>query len=58
MVDLLVLPMPTVAAGCVLAHDAVIMRVSRGLLYMSEVDVGIKTINFFGSCSGRRSLTP
>ena len=55
--DLLALPMPTVAAvtghaagaGCALAlaHDAVVMRASRGFLYMSEVDAGIK-IDFVG----------
>jgi enoyl-CoA hydratase/carnithine racemase len=56
--DLLALPMPTVAAvtghaagsGCALAlaHDAVVMRASRGFLYMSEVDAGIKIADFFG----------
>ncbi|TVU22810.1 hypothetical protein EJB05_32530, partial [Eragrostis curvula] len=55
--DLLALPMPTVAAvtghaaaagcGLVLAHDAVIMRGSRGFLYMSEVDAGLKLVDFF-----------
>ncbi|GJN06387.1 hypothetical protein PR202_ga24114 [Eleusine coracana subsp. coracana] len=55
--DLLALPVPTVAAvtghaaaaGCALAlaHDAVFMRGSRGFLYMSEVDAGIKIIDFF-----------
>ncbi|TVU22799.1 hypothetical protein EJB05_32518, partial [Eragrostis curvula] len=55
--DLLALPMPTVAAvtghavaaGCVLAlaHDTVVMRGSRGFLYMSEVDAGIRIIDFF-----------
>ena len=55
--DLLALPMPTVAAvtghaaaaGCALAlaHDAVVMRGSRGFLYMSEVDAGIKIVDFF-----------
>jgi enoyl-CoA hydratase/carnithine racemase len=55
--DLLALPVPTVAAvtghaagaGCALAlaHDAVVMRASRGFLYMSEVDAGIK-IDFVG----------
>jgi enoyl-CoA hydratase/carnithine racemase len=56
--DLIALPMPTVAAvtghaaaaGCVLAlaHDAVVMRASRGFLYMSEVDAGLKMADFFG----------
>ncbi|KAF0915902.1 hypothetical protein E2562_000546 [Oryza meyeriana var. granulata] len=55
--DLLALPMPTVAAvtghaaaaGCALAlvHDAVVMRASRGFLYMSEVDAGIKIVEYF-----------
>ncbi|CAL4965918.1 unnamed protein product [Urochloa decumbens] len=55
--DLLALPVPTVAAvtghaaaaGCALAlaHDAVVMRGSRGFLYMSEVDAGIKIVDFF-----------
>lgn len=54
--DLLALRMPTVAAvtghaaaaGCALAlaHDAVLMRRTRGFLYMSEVDVGIKFVDF------------
>ncbi|XP_066308209.1 enoyl-CoA delta isomerase 2, peroxisomal-like [Miscanthus floridulus] len=56
--DLLALPVPTVAAvtghaagaGCALAlaHDAVVMRASRGFLYMSEVDAGIKIASFVG----------
>lgn len=56
--DLLALPVPTVAAvtghaagaGCALAlaHDAVAMRASRGFLYMSEVDAGIKIVDFVG----------
>ncbi|XP_002457159.2 enoyl-CoA delta isomerase 2, peroxisomal [Sorghum bicolor] len=56
--DLLALPVPTVAAvtghaagaGCelALAHDAVVMRASRGFLYMSEVDAGIKIVDFVG----------
>jgi enoyl-CoA hydratase/carnithine racemase len=55
--DLLALPVPTVAAvtghtagaGCALAlaHDAIVVRASRGFLYMSEVDAGIK-IDFVG----------
>lgn len=55
--DLLALPVPTVAAvtghaaaaGCALAlaHDAVVMRASRGFLYMSEVDAGLKIVDFF-----------
>ncbi|XP_062217806.1 enoyl-CoA delta isomerase 2, peroxisomal-like [Phragmites australis] len=54
--DLLAVPMPTVAAvtghaaaaGCALAlaHDSVVMRGSRGFLYMSEVDAGIKIVDF------------
>ncbi|XP_062217875.1 enoyl-CoA delta isomerase 2, peroxisomal-like [Phragmites australis] len=56
--DLLALPVPTVAAvtghaagagcGLALAHDAIVMRASRGFLYMSEVDAGIKIVDFFG----------
>ncbi|CAO2161494.1 unnamed protein product [Urochloa humidicola] len=54
--DLLALPMPTVAAvtghaagsGCALAHDAVVMHSTRGFLYMSEVDAGIKIVDFVG----------
>ncbi|XP_037417586.1 enoyl-CoA delta isomerase 2, peroxisomal-like [Triticum dicoccoides] len=56
--DLLALPMPTVAAvtghaaaaGCALAlaHDSTVMRASRGFLYMSEVDAGIKIVDYFG----------
>uniref|UniRef100_A0ACD5VPT9 Uncharacterized protein n=1 Tax=Avena sativa TaxID=4498 RepID=A0ACD5VPT9_AVESA len=56
--DLLALPMPTVAAvtghaaaaGCVLAlaHDSVVMRASRGFLYMSEVNAGLMMADFFG----------
>ncbi|TVU22796.1 hypothetical protein EJB05_32515, partial [Eragrostis curvula] len=56
--DLLALPMPTVAAvtghaaaagcGLALAHDTVVMRASRGFLYMGEVDAGIKIIDYFG----------
>uniref|UniRef100_A0ACD5VDL3 Uncharacterized protein n=1 Tax=Avena sativa TaxID=4498 RepID=A0ACD5VDL3_AVESA len=58
LADLLALPMPTVAAvtghaaaaGCVLAlaHDSVVMRASRGFLYMSEVDAGLMMADFFG----------
>ncbi|TVU22798.1 hypothetical protein EJB05_32517, partial [Eragrostis curvula] len=54
--DLLELPMPTVAAvtghaaaaGCALAlaHDSVVMRGSRGFLFMSEVHAGIKIVDF------------
>ncbi|CAI0374970.1 unnamed protein product, partial [Linum tenue] len=73
MVDSLIsLPMPTVAvvqghaaaAGFVLAlcHDYVFMRSDRGVLYMSEVDLGIPLPDYFtvlfrakiGSVSARR----
>jgi hypothetical protein len=39
------------AAGCAfaLAHNAAIMRASRGFLYMSEVDAGIKIVDYFAS---------
>lgn len=30
-----------------LAHDAAVMRASRGFLYMSEVDAGIKIVDYF-----------
>ncbi|CAO2194122.1 unnamed protein product [Urochloa humidicola] len=55
--ELFALPVPTVAAvtghaaaaGCALAlaHDAIVMRGSREFLYMSEVDTGIKIVDFF-----------
>ncbi|CAI0402414.1 unnamed protein product, partial [Linum tenue] len=73
MVDSLIsLPMPTVAvvqghaaaAGFVLAlcHNYVLMRSDRGVLYMSEVDLGIPLPDYFtvlfrakiGSVSARR----
>ncbi|WVZ91456.1 hypothetical protein U9M48_037624 [Paspalum notatum var. saurae] len=54
--DLLALPAPTVAAitghaagaGCALALalDSAVMRAARGFLYMSEVDTGIKIVDF------------
>ncbi|CAI0459793.1 unnamed protein product, partial [Linum tenue] len=70
--ELIYLPMPTVAvvqghaaaAGFVLAlcHDYVLMRSDRGVLYMSEVDLGIPLPDYFtvlfrakiGSVSARR----
>ncbi|KAJ3693885.1 hypothetical protein LUZ60_009365 [Juncus effusus] len=55
--DLLSFPMPTVCAvtghvaagGCalVLAHDYVVMRGDRGFFYMSEMDVGLKFVEYF-----------
>ncbi|KAL7177709.1 hypothetical protein ACSBR2_030971 [Camellia fascicularis] len=46
--DLISLPMPTIAghaaaAGMLLAmnHDYVLMRSDRGVLYMSELDIGM-----------------
>jgi hypothetical protein len=55
--DLLALLMSTVATmtghaaavGCALAlaHDAAVMRASHGFLYMSEVNTGIKIIDYF-----------
>lgn len=55
--DLVSLPMPTIAAitghacaaGLVLAisHDYVLMRRDRGVLYMSELDIGITLPDYF-----------
>jgi Delta3-Delta2-enoyl-CoA isomerase len=57
--DLLALPMPTIAAvtghaaagGFLLAlcHDYRIMRADRGVLYMSEVDIGLTLPPYFVS---------
>ncbi|KAF8014559.1 hypothetical protein BT93_H0394 [Corymbia citriodora subsp. variegata] len=56
---LISLPMPTVAAvqghaaaaGLMLAlsHDYVMMRSDRGVLYMSEVDIGLSLPEYFGA---------
>ncbi|XP_075654040.1 enoyl-CoA delta isomerase 2, peroxisomal-like [Castanea sativa] len=71
---LLSLPMPTIAAlpghaaaaGFLLAlsHDYVLMRRDRGVLYMSEVDIGLTFPDYFtalmrskiGSASARRDI--
>lgn len=71
---LLDLPMPTIAAltghaaaaGLILAlsHDYVIMRRDRGVLYMSEVDIGLTLPDYFnalfrgkiGAASSRRDM--
>ncbi|KAK1379875.1 enoyl-CoA delta isomerase 2, peroxisomal-like [Heracleum sosnowskyi] len=55
--DLIALPMPTIgaitghaaAAGLVLAlsHDHVFMRRDRGVMYMSEVDIGLTFPDYF-----------
>lgn len=55
--DLMELPMPTIAAitghaaaaGMVLAlsHDHVFMRRDRGVMYMSEVDIGLPLPDYF-----------
>uniref|UniRef100_A0ACD5TET5 Uncharacterized protein n=1 Tax=Avena sativa TaxID=4498 RepID=A0ACD5TET5_AVESA len=55
--DLLALPMPTVAAGTghasagglllALCHDYRVMRADRGVLYMSEVDIGLPLPPYF-----------
>jgi Delta3-Delta2-enoyl-CoA isomerase len=39
------------AAGCALAlaHNVAIMQASCGFLYMSEVDAGIKIVDYFAS---------
>lgn len=57
--DLIALPMPTVAAvtghaaaaGMVLAlsHDHVFMRRDRGVMYMSEVDIGLTLPDYFST---------
>ena len=72
--DLISLPMPTIAAvtghaaaaGMMLAmsHDYVLMRSDRGVLYMSELDIGMKFPDYFtalvrskvGSSSARRDV--
>ncbi|KAI6694149.1 hypothetical protein NL676_021859 [Syzygium grande] len=56
---LISLPMPTIAAvqghaaaaGLLLAlsHDYVVMRSDRGVLYMSEVDIGLSLPDYFGA---------
>ncbi|CAH9113348.1 unnamed protein product [Cuscuta europaea] len=72
--DLISLPMPTIAAvtghasaaGFILAlcHDYILMRRDRGVLYMSELDIGLKLSAWFfavirckiGSPAARRSV--
>ncbi|KAH6788114.1 3-hydroxyacyl-CoA dehydratase 1 [Perilla frutescens var. hirtella] len=72
--DLLSLPMPTIAAvtghaaaaGLVLAmsHDYVVMTSSRGVMYMSELDIGMTLPDYFtalvkgkvGSSAARREI--
>ncbi|PSS34897.1 Enoyl-CoA delta isomerase 2, peroxisomal like [Actinidia chinensis var. chinensis] len=72
--DLISLPMPTIAAvtghaaaaGMMLAmsHDYVLMRSDRGVLYMSELDIGMKFPDYFtalvrskvGSAAARRDV--
>ncbi|XP_057504247.1 enoyl-CoA delta isomerase 2, peroxisomal [Actinidia eriantha] len=72
--DLISLPMPTIAAmtghaaaaGMMLAmsHDYVLMRSDRGVLYMSELDIGMKFPDYFtalvrskvGSTAARRDV--
>ncbi|KAJ4828300.1 Enoyl-CoA delta isomerase 2, mitochondrial [Turnera subulata] len=72
--ELISLPMPTVAsvqghaaaAGMVLAlcHDYVLMRSDRGVMYMSEVDIGMSLPDYFsalfrakaGSVPARRAV--
>ncbi|CAL9225327.1 unnamed protein product [Arabidopsis halleri] len=74
VVALLDLPMPTIAAlnghaaaaGLMLAlsHDYVFMRKDRGVLYMSEVDIGLSMPDYFaalvrakiGTSAARREL--
>ncbi|XP_010274429.1 PREDICTED: enoyl-CoA delta isomerase 2, peroxisomal-like [Nelumbo nucifera] len=57
IVDLLSLPMPTIAAVSghaaaagflfALSHDYVLMRKDRGFLYMSELDIGLTLPDYF-----------
>ncbi|KAL5708155.1 hypothetical protein ACHQM5_018980 [Ranunculus cassubicifolius] len=57
LTDLLTLPLPTIAAvnghaaaaGFVFAitHDYVFMRKDRGVLYMSEIDIGMTFADYF-----------
>ncbi|KAJ9536878.1 hypothetical protein OSB04_029611 [Centaurea solstitialis] len=57
--DLVSLPMPTIAAvtghaaaaGMILAisHDYVLMRRDRGVLYMSEIDIGMTIPDYFAA---------
>ncbi|GFY82714.1 3-hydroxyacyl-CoA dehydratase 1 [Actinidia rufa] len=72
--DLISLPMPTIAAvtghaaaaGMMLAmsHDYVLMRSDKGVLYMSELDIGMKFPDYFtalvrskvGSAAARRDV--
>ncbi|CAI9118239.1 OLC1v1019776C1 [Oldenlandia corymbosa var. corymbosa] len=72
--DLLSLPMPTIAvitghaaaAGLLLAmsHDYILMRSDKGVLYMSELDIGMTLPDYFtamfrsklGNPSARRAL--
>ncbi|KAL5559761.1 hypothetical protein UlMin_035972 [Ulmus minor] len=72
--ELISLPMPTIAAlpghaaagGFLLAisHDYIVMRSDRGVLYMSEVDLGLPLPDYFsavlrakiGSVSARREV--
>ncbi|XP_052188311.1 enoyl-CoA delta isomerase 2, peroxisomal-like [Diospyros lotus] len=72
--DLMSLPMPTIAAvtghaaaaGMILAmsHDYVLMRSDRGVLYMSELDIGMTFPDYFtammrskiGSAAARRNV--
>ncbi|XP_010911380.2 enoyl-CoA delta isomerase 1, peroxisomal [Elaeis guineensis] len=54
--DLMTLPMPTIAAvtghasaagfALVLSHDYVVMRGDRGFLYMSELDIEIRLVDY------------
>lgn len=71
---LISLPMPTIAAVqghaaaaglmLVLSHDYVVMRSDRGVLYMSEVDIGLTLPDYFsavvrtkvGSAAARREV--
>lgn len=62
--ELISLPMPTIAAvqghaaaaGMVLAlsHDYVLMRSDRGVLYMSELDIGMSLPDYFAGVFGAK----
>ncbi|KAL1806449.1 hypothetical protein ACET3Z_029517 [Daucus carota] len=66
--DLMDLPMPTVAAvtghaaaaGMVLAlsHDHVLMRRDRGIMYMSEVDIGLTLPDYFSTFFRAKVASP
>lgn len=66
--DLISLPMPTIAAvtghaaaaGMVLglSHDYVLMRRDRGVLYMSEIDIGLTLPDYFSALFRSKVASP